>query len=74
MPKQAKEDKTRLTLSIPTAVRERLEELQSATGAESMTEVIRRALAVYEVLIDARVLGEKVVVKTKKGERELLLV
>ena len=74
MPKQAKEERTRLTLSVPQRTRDRLETLQERTGAESMTAVIGRALAVYEALIDAKAKGGKIIVRQKNSERELLLV
>ena len=45
------EKKRRLTLKIPTATSDRLEDLQEKTEAESLTEVIRRALLIYEFLL-----------------------
>ena len=47
-------ESVRLTLSVSVQVRNRLESLVEATDAESMTEVIRRSLAVYEGLIKLR--------------------
>ncbi len=44
--------RTRLNLAISPEVKARLENLQERTEADSMTEVIRRALAVYERLVD----------------------
>jgi len=41
-------DKIRLNLSISHALNDRIERLVTLTGAASRTEVIRRALAVYE--------------------------
>ena len=47
--------KTRVTLELPDQVRRRLDELQVISGADSMTEVVRRALHVYDQLIQMTV-------------------
>jgi hypothetical protein len=44
----AQQDRSRLSLILTKRTRERLEGLQKASDAESMAEVIRRALALYE--------------------------
>lgn len=49
---QAKAQKTRLAVDVPPAVKERLERLRVQTEADSMSEVVRRALAVYELLVN----------------------
>jgi hypothetical protein len=49
-------EKKRLTLELPAPVRERLDQLRERTGAESVTEVIRRALALYDAVVS---LGER---------------
>lgn len=63
----AKEKNTRLNLAIPESVRQRIEALQEATEAQSLTEVIRRALAVYEFLVKEKADGARVV-SVKKGQ------
>ena len=40
--------KQRLNLDLPLGVKERIEQLRDTTHADSMSEVVRRALAVYE--------------------------
>lgn len=55
-------------------VRKQLEHLRDQTNADSLTEVIRRALAVYDLLWTATSEGGKIVIQTRKGEKELLLV
>lgn len=56
-------------------MRERLERLRDDTGAESLTEVIRRSLAVYEVLAAAMLDKKEIVIRDSRGnERSLLLV
>lgn len=51
MPRPKRGEKVRLNLDLPPPVRERLEELRTQTNAESLAEVVRRALAVYDVLV-----------------------
>jgi hypothetical protein len=64
--------KTRLNLTITPAVRARLEDLQEASGAESMTEVIRRSLALYELAWDLDKKGGHVIFKHADGSEERL--
>jgi hypothetical protein len=55
------------------STRERIERLRDATEADSLTEVIRRALAAYEVLVQARAAGAKLVIREGRNEREIVL-
>ena len=68
--------KIRLNLELPIQVRERLEEIRVLSEAESVTEVIRRALSIYDLLLNMTVKEHgKVVIRSVDGiERELLLV
>lgn len=67
--------RVRLNLELESSVRDRLETLQERSGAATMTEVIRRALAVYEVVLQASEDGERVVVQSREGkERQLVLL
>ncbi len=69
-----KRPKVRLNLLVALETRKRLERLVNLTGADSMTEVIRRALMLFEILVSARKEGDSVVVRAKDGsERELIL-
>jgi hypothetical protein len=55
--------------------RGKLESLQERTQADSMSEVIRRALAFYEVLVTASEKGSKVMVRDRQGtDKEMVLV
>lgn len=45
--------KARITLEVSIAIRERIESIRQRTGAESATEVIRRALALYDTVLTA---------------------
>jgi hypothetical protein len=65
----------RINLELSLATRERLEKLQKRTDARSMVEVISRALAVYETLVDEKERGSAIVVRRLGGkEVELLIV
>jgi hypothetical protein len=55
-------------------VRDRLERLRTETEADTLVEVVRRALAVYDVLITAREEEKEVIIRSKSGSEEKLLV
>lgn len=67
------EPSSRLNLELPQRTRDRLERLLVTSEADSRTEVIRRALEVYEVLLDARAKGEAILMRAGGTERELLI-
>ena len=76
MSKQAGGEKRRLNLELNVEVRERLEELRRTTKAESLAEVIRRALAVYEALWRSKEDGQTVWIgeRGNVSQRELFLL
>ena len=51
MARPKRPDRIRLNLDMAPEGRARLEELRVKTSADSLSEVVRRALAVYDVLI-----------------------
>jgi hypothetical protein len=56
-------------------VKRNLERLKTTTQADSLSEVLRRALAVYDFLWVSKMNGETAIVRTKEGkERELVLL
>jgi predicted CopG family antitoxin len=56
-------------------VRERLESLREKTDADSLSEVIRRALAVYDFLWSEREKGARLVARgADNKERDLVLL
>lgn len=61
----------RMTLNVPNSVRERLDRLKDKAEATSITEVIRRALATYELLLDEHRVGGEIVFE-RDGERRKL--
>ncbi len=54
--------------------RRKLENLRKVTDAESLAEVVRKALAVYDFLWKEQANGGKVMVRGPEGERELVLL
>ena len=72
-PKQEQE-KRKLTLELSLPVRERLTSLQKRSEADSLTEVIRRSLAVYDLLLAARDSGSEIIIRSRDGEKTLALV
>lgn len=66
------EDRIRLNLAVSAQVKERLDRLQRTSDAASITEVIRRALAVYEDLLAVRKGGAKIIVEHRGGAKEFL--
>ena len=72
-PKQEQE-KRKLTLELSLPVHERLRSLQQRSEADSLTEVIRRSLAVYDLLLAARENGEEIILRSSGGEKTLALV
>lgn len=64
-----------VSLQVSESARDRLERLRDATDADSLSEVVRRALAVYDTLWEQHSKGADTIVRYPDGkERELLLV
>lgn len=65
----------RLSLEISLPVRERLDQLRTLSDADSLTEVVRSALAVYEVILKEVKRGGEAIVRSPDGtEKKLVLV
>jgi hypothetical protein len=64
----------RLNLEIGKQAREKMEELMSDTGARSLTDVVSRALAVYDFLWGRKKKGGKILIQDDEGTRELVLL
>ncbi len=77
MPRRASaEPKIRLNLELPERLRGRLEQLRVMSEADTITEVVRRAVALYDAMMSAmKERGEKVILRGADGsERELLIL
>lgn len=51
-----------------------IDNVRKHTGAESMSEAIRRSITVYEKLLDMEELGERVVIKRPSEADQVLLI
>ena len=75
MPRPKHSGKTRrLNLMITEEADDRLQRLKEQSEALSMTEVIVRALAAYEVLLDARDDRANIIIRDDDGERQLIVI
>ena len=74
MSKTKKSDGVRLNLEVSPMVRGRLERLKDDTEAESLTEVVRRALAVYETLIGLATASHEIVIRDSLGNEQVLVL
>lgn len=64
----------RLNLEMGKEVRERMEELKDETGARTLTDVVSKALAVYDYLWKQKRTGRKILVQDDEGTRELVIL
>lgn len=74
MATQKANDRVRLSLDVTPRVREQLDLLETRTEAGSITEVIRRALALYDLVIEHQAGGGKLIFRHADGEDESLKV
>ena len=72
--KHNKKEKIRLNLDLTPQVKERLRHLQDRTDSASLTEVIRRALALYEIAIAHLEKNGRIVLENKDGSTETLTI
>lgn len=65
---------TRINLEVPVAYRERLKALQTKMEVTTGAEVFRKAIALMEIFVDAKIKGSKVKVEHQDGTTETLLI
>lgn len=64
-------ERVRLSLELSPKVRELLEELRTRVGADTLTEVIRRAIALYSTMAELNTEGVRFILRGRDGrERE----
>ena len=68
----AKKNKSRLNLDLSELARKNLENLQLETDADSLSEVIRHSLNLYEVMVNAKKKGSTVIIRSKNGKEQLV--
>lgn len=61
------EETVRLNLRITRELREQLEDLKLRSEADSMTETVRRALKLYDTILEAQANGGTACVKRPDG-------
>jgi hypothetical protein len=70
-----KKKKSRLTLELALTFRESLDRIQAESGAASLTEVLRHAVAVYDRVIQEKKKGSEVILRSPDGrETSIFLV
>jgi hypothetical protein len=77
MPNQSKRssaDRVRLNLEFPPQIYEQLQEVQRRSNAASLTEVLRRALALYDLVTEHVGEGGKLVLEDRDGKGEKLRI
>lgn len=62
----------RVNLEVPPEVRDNMKALQKKSKAASLAEVFKRALALYEMVLDHNSVGGKIVFEDRDGNREVL--
>ena len=60
-----------MTLTLD--AKKRLERLQELTEADTLTEVVRKAIKLYDLTVQ-REPGSKIILKNKQGEQELIVL
>ena len=63
-------EKVRLNLELSRQVHEQIQVLQSRSDATSLTEVIRRALALYDLITEHISEGGRIILRHKNGDEE----
>ncbi len=75
MPRIARNKVTkRLNLEMSEQVRKRLERLRDETDADSLAEVFRTAIAVYDFVWDQKRQGHQIFTRTPTGDQEIHLL
>ena len=64
-----------MNMTMPPELKDKLEVLRDKTNAESLSEVIRRSLAIYEVICAEQDKKSTVIFRSKDGtEKELMII
>ena len=66
------QDRIRINLAVSPAVKERIVRLQEISEAETLTEVVRRALAGYERLLEIQKSGGRILLEDRDGAQTSL--
>jgi hypothetical protein len=64
----------RVNLRFSQELKERLEKVCELSGSGTLSETIRRALALYDTLLEATSSGKQLVIKGENGEEQPVLL
>jgi hypothetical protein len=67
-------EKVRLNLELTSVARDQLERVQKRTHSPSITEIIRRALALFDLFTEHTASGGEVVFRHRDGVEEKLKI
>ncbi len=65
-------DSCRINLDIPIKTKESIESLKERSGATTLTEVVKRSLALYDMILACSQSGGKIIIQSPDGEKETL--
>ena len=74
MPRIPTEKKVKLSLMLPARSRQLIADIQEYTEADSLTEVIRRSLNIYDRLLTIEEEGGQIFCRDENGQETNLLV
>lgn len=70
-----RKDSVRVSLRLSKEVKARLDDVCERSSSESLTEVIRRSLTLYDALLEETDRGSTIVLRDKDGnEKEVMLI
>lgn len=72
MPQRPKKD--RLSLDFPPGGRAQIESVQTRAGAATMTEVVRRAVSLLDLVLDAQAQRGRLVIEYPDGRKEVVRI
>lgn len=67
-----REESVRVSLRLSKEAKARLDRVKDRTHAESLTEVVRHAIALYEGLLDQDENGTEIVLRDKSGKERVV--
>lgn len=67
-------EKVRLNLEVPKHVRTQLDDIVARSTCSNLTEVVRRALALYDLVLEHTGQGGDVVFRHEDGKEEILRI
>ena len=61
-------NKSRVHISLPQSIYDKLDEAKRKTHAETLSEVVRNAIMLYLALVNERIEGNDVIVRSRDGQ------